>query len=57
MGEEAAALPVHLVAQPTLNLKPPQPLSLDGDIYENWTKWLKKFKIYLNATESNEKPD
>lgn len=40
-----------------LNLQPPPPLSFDGNVSENWTKWKKKFETYLIATESDKKLD
>lgn len=40
-----------------LNLKPPSPLSFEGNVSENWIKWYKKFKIYMLATENIDKPD
>lgn len=40
-----------------LNLNPPPPLSLEGNISEKWKKWKKKFKIYMEAIESSAKPD
>lgn len=40
-----------------LNLRPPQPLSLDGNLAEKWKEWRKKFEIYMEATESSSKPD
>lgn len=39
------------------NLSPPEPLSFDGNVSENWKKWKKKFNIYLEATESTTKAD
>lgn len=39
------------------NLKPPEPLSFEGNISDNWKKWIKKFEIYLQATESTTKAD
>ena len=48
-----------LLVQPhnPLNLRPPPPLSLDGNVAEKWRKWKKKFQIYMEATESSTKPD
>lgn len=40
-----------------LNLRPPPPLSLDGNLAEKWKKWRKKFEIFMEATESSSKQD
>ena len=47
----------QLVAAASLNLQPPPPLSFDGNIAENWTRWKKRFDRYLKATESDNKDD
>lgn len=41
----------------TVNLKPPPPLSFEGNISENWKKWIKRFDIYIKATENSKKAD
>lgn len=43
--------------QPQVNLKPPPPLNFDGNISENWKKWIKRFNIYIKATGNSQKPD
>ena len=35
----------------------PPPALADGNIAEKWRKWKKKFKIYMEATESSSKSD
>jgi hypothetical protein len=37
------------------NLKPPGPLSMEGNISENWKKWKQEFQFYLTATEMDKK--
>lgn len=36
-------------------LQPPQPMSLTGNIAENWKKWHQKFEIYRTASGMNDK--
>ena len=36
---------------------PPNALSFEGNIAENWTKFKKEFHFYMTATESNNKPE
>ena len=33
--------------------KPPECLSLEGNVAENWRKWRQRFQIYLEATEAD----
>lgn len=39
----------------TSRLVPPSPLSMDGNIAENFKKWKQKFELYMLASESNKK--
>ncbi|KAK4881347.1 hypothetical protein RN001_004666 [Aquatica leii] len=34
-----------------------QPLSMDGNVAENWRTWIGRFKVYLKATELDKKPE
>ena len=34
----------------------PSPLDLNGNVSDNWRKFLQRFKIYLLATEKDQKP-
>ena len=36
--------------------KPPEPLSLDGNLSENWRQW-KRFELYLEASGIGEKSE
>ena len=38
-------------------IKAPDPLSLSGNIAENWRRWLQNFKLYLQAAGLDEKAD
>ena len=38
-------------------LNPPKPLSLDGNVQENWRIWKQNFQIYLIVAEYEEKSD
>lgn len=38
-------------------LRQPEPLSFEGNIDQNWKKWMKKFEIYLTAIQSDTKQD
>ena len=38
------------------NLRPPEPLSLGIDQAQEWSRWIKNFKIYAIATELKKKP-
>jgi len=38
-------------------LKPPKPLSLAGNVSENWRRWIQQFRLYLNATGRDKKPE
>lgn len=33
----------------------PEPLSLQGNIAENWRRWKQRFELYMVASEKNEK--
>ena len=36
-------------------LPPPKPLSLEGNVQENWKTWKQNFGFFITATECNEK--
>ena len=38
-------------------LEPPQILSLEGNVRENWRRWRQEFELYLVATESDKKSE
>lgn len=38
-------------------IKPPNPLSLEGNVAENWRKFKQRFELYLAATEYDGKDD
>ena len=38
-------------------LDPPEPLSFEGNVRENWRRWKQEFELYLAATESDEKSE
>ena len=38
-------------------LTPPKPLSLDGNVVENWKIWKQDFNFYMVATEYENKDD
>lgn len=40
-----------------LALKPPEPLSFEGNVAENWKRWIKKFNNYMSAIECDTKSD
>eukprot|EP00112_Aurelia_sp_Birch-Aquarium-sp1_P025750 Seg874.6 transcript_id=Seg874.6/GoldUCD/mRNA.D3Y31 product="putative protein K02A2.6" protein_id=Seg874.6/GoldUCD/D3Y31 len=40
-----------------LNFSPPQPLSFDGNVSNNWRVWKQELTLYLDATESSDKSD
>ena len=39
-------------------LPPPKPLSFEGNVAENWRRWIQQFSLnlYLNATGFDKKP-
>ena len=37
--------------------KPPEPLSLDGNLSENWRRWQQRFELYLEASGTSEKAE
>ena len=37
--------------------KPPQSLSLEGNLSENWRKWEQRFQLYLKASGAEKKSD
>jgi hypothetical protein len=37
------------------HFKPPNELSFDGNLSENWKKWLQSFELYMVATGKDEK--
>ena len=36
-------------------LKPPKPLSLDGNLEQNWKVWKNELKLFMVAAENSEK--
>ena len=38
-------------------LDPPEPLSFEGNVQENWRRWKQEFELYLAATESDGKSE
>ena len=38
-------------------LKPPNSLSFEGSLAENWSMWIQKFELYLIATGIEEKSE
>ena len=40
-----------------LNFSPPQLLSFEGNLSNNWRLWKQEFTLYLDATESSSKAD
>ena len=38
-------------------LKPPKPLSLEGNLEQNWKTWKQELTLYMQATESSGKSD
>ena len=38
-------------------LDPPEPLSFEGNVRENWRRWKQEFELYLVATESDGKSE
>jgi hypothetical protein len=48
------------VVEPNKNImefKPPDQLSLQGNIADNWRLWEQHFKNFITAKEADEKPD
>ena len=39
------------------SLKQPKPLSFEGNVAENWRRWIQQFKLYLVATARDKKSD
>lgn len=39
------------------SLKAPDPLSMDGNLSENWRRWEQRFDLYLKAMGAETKPD
>ena len=37
--------------------QPPEPLSFDGNLAENWRRWKQRFEIYMTASGRDAKPD
>ena len=37
--------------------RPPEPLTFEGNISEQWDQWKQQFELYITATESDEKSD
>ena len=35
---------------------PPKPLSFEGNVAENWRRWIQQFRLYHNATGFDKKP-
>ena len=40
-----------------LNFSPPQPLSFEGNVSNNWRVWKQELTLYLDATESSTESD
>ena len=40
-----------------LNFSPPQPLTFNGNVSNNWRGWKQELTLYLDATESSDKSD
>ena len=38
-------------------LRPPNSLSFEGNVSENWRRWIQQFRLYLNATGRDRKPE
>ena len=38
-------------------LRSPNSLSFEGNVSENWRRWIQQFRLYLNATGRDRKPD
>lgn len=38
-------------------LPPPKSLTFEGNIAENWRRWIQWFRLYLNATGIDKKPE
>ena len=36
---------------------PPRPLSFEGNLAENWRRWIQQFRLYLSATGSDKKAE
>ena len=39
------------------SLPPPRPLSFEGNLAENWRRWIQQFRLYLSATGSDKKDE
>ena len=39
------------------HFKPPESLSLDGNLAENWRRWKQRFELYLEASGASEKSE
>ncbi|KAK3729567.1 hypothetical protein QZH41_005706 [Actinostola sp. cb2023] len=39
------------------SLKPPKPLSFEGNVADNWRRWLQQFNLYMNATGRDRKDE
>jgi transposase InsO family protein len=37
--------------------RPPEPLTFEGNISEQWDQWKQQFELYITATESDDKTD
>ena len=37
-------------------LPPPNPMTFEGNVAENWSRWIQQFRLYLNATGLDKKP-
>ena len=37
-------------------LPPPKPLTFEGNVAENWKRWIQQFRLYLNAPGFDKKP-
>ena len=35
---------------------PPNPMTFEGNVAENWRRWIQQFRLYLNATGLDKKP-
>jgi hypothetical protein len=38
-------------------LKPPRALSFEGNVAENWRRWIQHFRLFLNATGRDKKSE
>ncbi len=39
------------------SLPPPRPLLFEGNLAENWHRWIQQFRLYLSATGSDTKDE